>query len=146
MEKIKTYYEKNRKPILIILAVAIVGFLIYRSASNSSKNNLTPATLSFESSSDTLSSDSSITIKADTKENRVGFVQVKVAFDPSKISLKQEVTPNPTFKTIVKNTSVDEANANGEITVALGLEPGNTGQTGSFDIGTITFELKTQDD
>lgn len=142
----KELYNKQRSPILIALAVFIIGFLIYRSASNSSKNNLTPAVLSFESSSESLTSDSTITIKADTKENKVGFIQVSVTFDPSQIVLKEDPTPNPTFKTVVKNTTKEEANDTGVITLAIGLEPGNAGQSGSFDIGTLQFEPKESQD
>src|SRR4051812_25099898 len=112
---LKTLYNKNRKPILIVCTIAIIGFLIYRSANSTPKDNLTPTVLSFESDSDTVTADSLIHIKADTKENKVGFVQVKVTFDPSKLSLKEVAKPNPTFKTVVENTSKDEANEKGEI-------------------------------
>lgn len=140
--KMKEFYNRNRKPILIAVVILIVGFLIYRSASNSSKSNLTPAVLSFESNAEKLTSDSIVTIKVDTKENKVGFVQVSVSFDPSKISLKEDLSPNPKFKTVIKNTSKEEANKNGEIVLAVGLEPGNAGQSGSFDIATLHFEPK----
>jgi hypothetical protein len=142
----KELYNKNRKPILIVAAIAVIAFFIYRSANSNPKSNLTPAVLSFESSSETITSDSSIKIKADTKENKVGFVQVKVTFDPSKVSLKEEPSANPSFKTVVKNTTVDEANGSGEIILAIGLEPGNTGQSGSFDVGTLNFEPKNADE
>jgi hypothetical protein len=138
----KELYDKNRKPILIICAIALIGFLIYRSANSTEPSHLTPAVLSFESNSETLDSDSSITIKADTKENKVGFVQVSVTFDHSKLSLKEAPTPNPTFKTVVKNTTVDEANKTGMVVLAIGLEPGIAGQSGIFEIATMKFEPK----
>jgi hypothetical protein len=138
----KDLYNTHRKPILIAFAIAVVGFLIYRSANSTHKNNLTPATISLESNADTLTSDSLITIKADTKENKIGFVQVTVTFDSTKLSLKEDPKPNPNFKTVVKNTTTDEANSSGSIVLAIGLEPGNEGQSGSFEVGTLQFEPK----
>jgi len=142
----KKFYSEHRNAILIIGVIAIIGFLIYRSANPSSKVNLTPAILSFVSDSQTVSADAPIKIMVDTKENKVGFVQVKINFDPSKISLKEEPAPSSEFKTIVKNTTVDEANSSGIITLAIGLKPGSEGKSGIFEAGILKFEPKVSNE
>lgn len=145
MQGVQTFYNQYKRFIFIAIAVIIV-FLLYQKFVNPSQNTLSPAVVSFEPNSELLSSNAQIKVLVDTKNEKVGFIQVAVTFDTTKLSLKEEMAPNPAFKTVITNSTVDEANASGNIILAIGLQPGSESPSGVFEIGVLQFEPKNSNE
>ena len=85
--------------------------------------------------------DTTFALNIDAKSNNVGFVRMEVDFDNSKIGLTGDIQTTDKLKTVIRKTSVGEANSSGNIVVVLGLSPEDKDNppTGVFEFMRMTF-------
>jgi len=127
---------------LVIVAGLPVAVLVSRNiVSFRSKAAVEPVQLYFSPATQTLPPASTFTVMADTKTNQIGFVRVKVLFDPTKVILNQEVSPSTLFKTVVEQTTMAEANTTGSITLVEALATSDTANppTGILQLASLSF-------
>jgi hypothetical protein len=99
--------------------------------------------LYFETSSEQIPTDNLTRFMIDAKTNQIGFLATRVTFDNTKIHLSSDVQPSDKLTTIVKITSMQEANQTGVIDIVLGLSPGSTAPTGIFEFARADFTTAT---
>lgn len=85
--------------------------------------------------------DTTFALNIDVKSNKVGFVRMELDFDNSKIGLTGDIQTTDKLKTVMRKTSVSEANSTGQIVVVLGLSTGDKDNppTGVFEFMRMTF-------
>ena len=71
----------------------------------------------------------------------IGFVSVEISFDKTKLSLSAPVAATGPLKNQIIVTNVADANANGVVTIVLGLSPADVANppSGEFELATLEF-------
>jgi len=117
------------------------------------------ATVSIKPSTQSLPPDQTFQVWVVT-DNPVGFAQVVLNFDPTKIKLKEEISmtdspfiiknieptpPTGTVTNLVKKTSMTEANTSGNISLIIGLHPDQKASPpiGAFQLASLVFTPAT---
>ncbi len=75
----------------------------------------------------------------------VGFAEIDLTFDKTKLQLAGEMTKSSVLTFIDSKTSMANANSTGTIQILLGLDPNNSASPGmgTFDLVTIPFKSAT---
>ena len=130
---------------IVLLALPMSVLLIQRRTELALKAQEQLVRLYFSPSQIPDSSDMFMRVMADAQINQLSFARIVMTFDPTKLSLSQELQTTGLLKTSVAKTSMQEANNTGRIVIVLGLDPGdrNSPPTALFELAQLTFSSKT---
>ncbi len=131
--------------IMVSITLYFANVLVNRNQTLSVGATAGVAELFFEPSSLVLSPDGLVNLWV-TTDKQLGFFATDLTFDPSIISLAQEITlPTTGLAKKIRVTSMSEANATGKISIVLGVEPSaiSTAPTGTFKIANLKFSKKS---
>lgn len=132
---------------LLLLGIAVSVQLVRSGVSWLSKAGPDDVRLFFASSEYTLPPDTNLNLMLDAGSKQVGFIRVEVSFDRSKVNLLGEVNTNSSFRRMVIKSTRNEANTNGKVVLALGVDPDDLGQapSGTFQLAQIPITAVTAD-
>ena len=91
----------------------------------------------------TLPPDTTLSLMLDAHSDQIGFVRIDLAFDPFKIQLSDEIQPTDLLRTVIQKTSMSSANSTGQITIILGIAPGDPMPTGILNVAQIPIHTVT---
>ncbi len=79
-------------------------------------------------------------------DSSVAFAHVEIAFDPSKVKVDNEITLTSPLATVVKKSTMSEANTAGRIIIAVALPPAgkNSPPTKAIKLADMTFAAQTK--
>jgi hypothetical protein len=143
--KTRRFLRKNAGHLFSLLIIALglpVSVLLVKNyASLTSKASGEAFQVFFSPANQSLPPDSTFTVMGDAGTNQIGFIRIKIKFDPTKVSLNQEITPSTFFKTIVEKTAMAEANTTGEISLVEALSPLDSANppSGVMQIANLSF-------
>jgi len=126
--------------IVIFAALAVTAYAIGRNQFGKVLAQTTPATITINPSDGSLPPDLPVNVTLDNNTNKVAFARVVILFDRTKINLSSEISVNETFSNILQKSTMQEANATGQIVVAAGVAPETPAPTGVIS-NFITFTL-----
>lgn len=98
------------------------------------------ATISLQPASVTMPPEKTIYVWA-TVDKPVGFIDIDITFDPTKLMLTQEPNFSVPSTNVVSLTNMSTANSSGRVTFTAGLNPTQIANapTGTFQIGSLVF-------
>jgi len=121
-------------------------FLIRQNTTPSSLEAATTSTVSIIPDSSIMPPSQEFKIMVGPSTANIGFARVVVEFDPTKLKLVSALKPNTYyFDTVVQQTSVTKANADGRIIFVAAGSPQNTKipPTSAFEIASFELEPVT---
>jgi len=128
----KNHTSRGFTPLITVLFIAVSIFVIFgaaRAVGLLSSHAAAPvAQISFLPGAPVFSpavQKQNVSVNVNVGANKVGFAQVTILFDKTKLALSGEVIPTNTLKTVVAQTTMAQANATGQIQLALGLSTGD---------------------
>lgn len=129
--------------LVLALPVSILGIQQiqrYRAGASVASVNLY-----FEPALQSLPPDSNFKLMANARTNEVAFIRAEFTFDPTKVHLASEITPNPLLATIIQKTSMASANTTGVATLVIAKSPvdQNSLPTGIFEIANVSITSVT---
>ncbi len=154
---IKDFYWKIKFRFPRVNAVSVIGLLVAITAlpaavllirqATQLRSKAAPeaVTLSFSPSGVTLPPNQTISLNMDAKAYQIGFVRVDMSFDKSKVQLSGDIQTTSALKNVIVKTTQSDANNSGNISIALGLAPGDSANppTGIFELAQIPFAVIT---
>jgi hypothetical protein len=84
-----------------------------------------------------------LSLMLDTQSDQIAFVRIDLAFDRTKIQLSGEIQPTDLIGTVIQKTTMASANSSGQITIMLGLFPGDPAPSGLFEVAQIPIRAAT---
>lgn len=106
-------------------------------------NPITPAQnkaeIFFDPAEASLSSEKTFTLMVDAKSYQIAGIQVEVTFNPMLVNLAGEIQTTSKLGNVIKKTSKDEANATGQISIAIARSANDQPLTGIFEVAQIPF-------
>jgi hypothetical protein len=89
--------------------------------------------------------DTNFSVMINAATNQIGFVNVDLTFDPNLIKLTSEILPTTLLRSVIRKSTMAEANASGHISLVLGLDPNDraVAPTGIFELAHFTVSANT---
>jgi hypothetical protein len=136
--------------LLLIVMVSLIKFTTNQSSRTTdirSKANEDTLSLTVQPSSTTMPPDGNVDIILDAKTYYVGLVNIRLAFDKSKINLATDIVVSDKFQTVTTKSTPDQANADGKISIDLTYDPNASGNpatpSGVITIAKLKFKTVT---
>ncbi len=132
-------------PTILSLAAVIFGAGALQNKTSYSTKAAETYDVRFSPASAVLPPDRVVSVSINSATVGVGFAQLDINFDPSKVNLAGEITTSTALKTVVQKTSMQVANSTGKITVVLGLSTDDRANppTGVFEIFNFPITVVT---
>ncbi|KKS48014.1 hypothetical protein A3J20_06380 [Candidatus Gottesmanbacteria bacterium RIFCSPLOWO2_02_FULL_42_29] len=99
------------------------------------------AQILFEPAESVLPPDRDMKIMLNAGRFQIAFTRIVLKFNPSKLNLASEITPNPALSNIVEKTSMQQANSSGEAVFVVAASPTDSLPTGYFELA--SFKVKS---
>jgi len=128
---------------VVLIALPVVVYLANQYVKFRSRAEGEEVSLYVVPSEQVMPPDANFQVMLASGTHEIGFVQVELAFDNTKVNLASEIQTSPLFGTIVDKTSAAEANFTGVISIAVALSVDdltNTIPTGVFEVANFTLK------
>lgn len=148
--RIKEFYNRHRADFkYLLLAIPIIAtFLIVREVqkyqSLHSEAISHQAAVYIQPASWNLPPEGSFDVWINAGSN-VGFTHLEMTFNPSLVTLTNEITTYPALSRVVKVSTRSEANSTGKISIVLAPDPNqrNSPPSGTFRVATLSLDTNT---
>lgn len=127
--------------LIISLAVPATLLLLKRSTDTRTSADTEVVDVFFLPESASLPPKQQVRLMIDSKQVPVGFVQIDINFDNTKIKIEDELVVADTLKNVIYKSSNAEINSSGVVSIALGLSPNdiNSAPQGVLEIATFSI-------
>jgi hypothetical protein len=145
--------KKNIKTIFVVFAflLSVFGIYFFTKSAQEKQNIKTSAAVDsanvfFSPSDEVLPTDKLVKLFV-TAGASVGFIDVELLFDNTKVAISDEIVINqPSLATVIEKTTKLEANNTGRLKIIVAVDPAHRDSppTGTFDLADIKFSVITQ--
>ncbi len=141
----------NNKQIIIYVLFGIVSlFLVSRLANLKesfdprSKAQISPVKFYLTPAAAVVPPNRTIKLMIDGKDEKIVFTRVELTFDSNKIMLVNNIATTDKLRTIIKKSTIDEANATGRIKLILALAAADKANppVGAYELAQFTIAPK----
>jgi len=128
--------------LIISLAIPATLLLLKRNTDTRTGAETELADVFFLPETATLPPGQQVRLMIDSKQIPLGFVQLDISFDNTKVKVKDELAITDTLKNVIRKSTNAEMNSNGMISIALGLSPDDKDNApqGVIELATFTIE------